>query len=271
MILDDGGDATLLVHKGVEFEKAGRRARPVDRRLRGVRGGPRPSSAAAWPRTPQRWTTIANGIKGVSEETTTGVHRLAEMEQQRRAPLPGHQRQRRGDQVEVRQQVRLPPLAGRRHQPGHRRAHRRQGGGGLRLRRRRQGLRRSRSRGQGARVVVTEVDPICALQAAMEGYQVTTLEDVVADRRHLHHHDRQQGRHHRRAHGQDEAPGHRGQHRPLRQRDRHGRAGQDRPASSGSTSSPRSTSGSSPTATPSSCCPRAGCSTWATPPATRAS
>ena len=53
-------------------------------------------------------------------------------------------------------------------------------------------------RGQGARVIVTEIDPICALQAAMEGYQVTTLEDVVDDGRHLRHHDRQQERHHRR-------------------------------------------------------------------------
>ena len=53
-------------------------------------------------------------------------------------------------------------------------------------------------RGQGARVVVTEIDPICALQAAMEGYQVTTLEDVVVDRRHLRHEDRQRERDHRR-------------------------------------------------------------------------
>ena len=82
-------------------------------------------------------------------------------------------------------------------------------------------------RGQGARVVVTEIDPICALQAAMDGYQVATLEDVVADRRHLRHRHRQQGHHHRRAHGADEAPGDRRQHRPLRQRDRHGRPGGD--------------------------------------------
>ena len=54
-------------------------------------------------------------------------------------------------------------------------------------------------RGQGARVIVTEIDPICALQAAMEGYQVKTLEDVVDDGRHLHHDDRQQGHHHGRA------------------------------------------------------------------------
>ena len=104
-------------------------------------------------------------------------------------------------------------------------------------------------RGQGARVIITEIDPICALQAAMDGYQVTTLEDVVdtadifitatgnkdiitAD--HMAPH---------------EAPGDRGQHRPLRQRDRHGRPREDRAASSGSTSSRRSTSGCSPTAT----------------------
>ena len=92
MILDDGGDATLLVHKGVEFEKAG--------------AVPDPSTAdseefavvlsvltASLAEDGQRWTTIANGIKGVSEETTTGVHRLIEMEQQRRTAVPRHQRQ----------------------------------------------------------------------------------------------------------------------------------------------------------------------------------
>ena len=85
-------------------------------------------------------------------------------------------------------------------------------------------------RGQGARVLVTEIDPICALQAAMEGYQVVPLEDVVDDGGHLHHRHRQQGHHHGRPHEPDEAPGDRRQHRPLRQRDRHGRP---RPASSG--------------------------------------
>ena len=114
-------------------------------------------------------------------------------------------------------------------------------------------------RGQGARVIVTEIDPICALQAAMDGYQVATIEDVVdtADifitatgcfdvitAEHM---------------SADEAPGDRRQHRPLRQRDRHGRAGEAARASSGSTSSRRSTSGASPTGTRSSCCPRAGC------------
>ena len=114
-------------------------------------------------------------------------------------------------------------------------------------------------RAQGARVIVTEIDPICALQASMEGYEVQTLEDVVetADvfitttgNKDIITAD---------AHGADEAPGDRRQHRPLRQRDRHGRPDARRPASSGSTSSRRSTSGSSPTARRSSCCPRAGC------------
>ena len=80
-------------------------------------------------------------------------------------------------------------------------------------------------RGQGARVVVTEIDPICALQAAMDGLQVRPARRRGRDRRHLHHHHRQQGHHHGRAHGQDEAQRDRRQRRPLRQRDRHGRPG----------------------------------------------
>ena len=71
-------------------------------------------------------------------------------------------------------------------------------------------------RGQGCRVIVTEIDPICALQAAMEGYEVNTLENVVVDRRHLHHRDRQPQHHHRRPHVEDEGQGHRRQHRPFR-------------------------------------------------------
>ena len=78
-------------------------------------------------------------------------------------------------------------------------------------------------RGQGARVIVTEIDPICALQAAMDGYQVDTLDNALADRRHHHHRDRQQGHRHCRAHAADEAQRDRRQHRSLRQRDRHGR------------------------------------------------
>ena len=83
-------------------------------------------------------------------------------------------------------------------------------------------------RGQGCRVIVTEIDPINALQAAMEGYQVTTLEDVVGDGRHLRVGHRQRRHHHRRPHAADEAQRDRLQHRPLRQRDRHGRPGPQR-------------------------------------------
>ena len=79
MILDDGGDATLLVHKGVEYEKAGAVPDTDRRRLRGVGRRARRCCAAAWPRTPTAGRSIANGIKGVSEETTTGVHRLYQM------------------------------------------------------------------------------------------------------------------------------------------------------------------------------------------------
>ena len=114
-------------------------------------------------------------------------------------------------------------------------------------------------RGQGARVVITEIDPICALQAAMDGYQVVTLDDVVETADIFVTATGNRDVITAAAHGADEAPGDRRQHRPLRQRDRHGRPGQDRRASSGSTSSRRSTSGCSPTATRSSCCPRAVC------------
>ena len=113
-------------------------------------------------------------------------------------------------------------------------------------------------RGQGARVIVTEIDPICALQAAMDGYQVARLEDVARHRRHRHHRHRLPQRGHRRAHGRHEAPGDRGQHRPLRQRDRHGRPA-PYPGVSVNRSSRRSTSGASPTATPSSSCRPVGC------------
>jgi adenosylhomocysteinase len=74
-------------------------------------------------------------------------------------------------------------------------------------------------RGFGARVIVTEIDPINALQAAMEGFEVTTDRGHAGPRRHLRHHHRQQGHHHARAHAGDEGPGDRLQHRPLRQRD----------------------------------------------------
>ena len=259
MILDDGGDATLLVHKGVEFEAAGAVPDPVDGRHRGVHASSSTLLAASLAEDPQQLDArSAEGIKGVTEETTTGVHRLYEMPKAGKLLFPA---------INVNDSVtksKFDNLYGCRHSLV-------------------DGINRATDvmiagkvavvcgygdvgkgcaeslRGQGARVIVTEIDPICALQAAMEGYQVAHARGRRRDGRHLHHRDRQQGHHHRRAHGADEAQGDRRQHRPLRQRDRHGRPRRSSPASSGSTSSRRSTSGSSPTATRSSCCPRAAC------------
>ena len=143
MILDDGGDATMLVHKGVEFEKAGEcpPATAETEELAVIL----PCSSAPSPRTREA---------GQRSPIDQGRHRG---DDDRRAPalsdagagravVPGDQRERLGDQVQVRQQVRLPALVDRRHQPRHRRAHRRQGRPRLRLRRRRQGLRRGAQR-----------------------------------------------------------------------------------------------------------------------------
>ena len=113
-------------------------------------------------------------------------------------------------------------------------------------------------KGQGARVVVTEIDPICALQAAMEGFEVKRLEDVLGRGRHLRHGHRQPRRHHRRAHGGDEGQGDRRQHRSLRQRDRHGGPEEERRHRVPSRSSLSTTSGSSPTDTACSCSPPGG-------------
>ena len=178
MILDDGGDATLLVHKGVEFEKAGAVPDPesADNEefkiilaplQRNLRGGP----ADAGPRSP-------TDIQGVTEETTTGVHRLYQIAETGDLLFPA---------INVNDSVtksKFDNLYGCRHSliDGINRATDVMIGGKvavvLRLRRRGQGLRRVPA-GQGARVIVTEIDPICALQAAMEGYEVKTLDDVV--------------------------------------------------------------------------------------------
>ncbi len=176
-IVDDGGDATLLVHKGVEFEKAGR--------------VPPPSSADSeefavvlkvlareMRKDPRRWQKVAAACAGVTEETTTGVHRLYEMQKAGTLLFAA---------INVNDSVtksKFDNLYGCRHSLV-------------------DGLNRATDvmlagkvcvvcgygdvgkgcaqalRGQGARVVVTEIDPICALQASMEGYQVVRLEDVV--------------------------------------------------------------------------------------------
>jgi len=177
MILDDGGDATLLVHKGVEYEKEGAAPSPdtaendehrailelLNRTLRD---------------NPQKWTRLASEIRGVTEETTTGVHRLYEMQREGTLLFPA---------INVNDSVtksKFDNKYGCRHSLI-------------------DGINRGTDvliggktavvfgfgdvgkgcaeslRGQGARVLVTEIDPICALQAAMEGYEVVRLEDVV--------------------------------------------------------------------------------------------
>ena len=199
MILDDGGDATLLVHQGVEFEKAGAVPAPStdDSEEYAVVLG---VLARSLGEQPARWTAMANGIKGVTEETTTGVHRLYEMQRAGELLFPA---------INVNDSVtksKFDNKYGCRHSlvDGINRATDVLIGGKMAVvcgfGDVGKGCAES-LRGQGARVVVTEVDPICALQAAMEGYQVTTLEDVVGRGRHLHHGHRQQGHHHGRAHG----------------------------------------------------------------------
>ena len=179
LILDDGGDATLLVHKGAELRDGGHGA-GVRRRRRSPRSGGHPRSAArgAAAKNPGRWTKVAAAIRGVSEETTTGVHRLYEMMNAGTLRFPA---------INVNDSVtkcKFDNLYGCRHSltDGILRASDVMlagkvavvfGYGDVG-----KGCAQS-LRGQGARVIITEIDPICALQAAMEGYQVTTLEEVV--------------------------------------------------------------------------------------------
>jgi len=178
MILDDGGDATLLVHKGVEFEKEGAvPAQTGDGSEFDVVLGVLAESLVS---DPQRWTNVAAQLKGVTEETTTGVHRLYEMMRDGDLLIPA---------INVNDSVtksKFDNKYGCRHSLV-------------------DGINRATDvllagktavvcgygdvgkgsaeslRGQGARVVVTEIDPICALQAAMDGYQVATLDDVIGE------------------------------------------------------------------------------------------
>ena len=178
MILDDGGDVTLLVHRGVEFEAAG--AVPAttedDSEEYGVILEVLRASLAA---DPQRFTTIAAAIKGVTEETTTGVHRLYEMHRAGTLLFPA---------INVNDSVtksKFDNKYGIRHSliDGINRGTDVLIGGKVAVVAGYGDVGKGAAeslRGQGARVVVTEVDPICALQAAMDGYQVATLEDVVA-------------------------------------------------------------------------------------------
>ena len=144
----------------------------------------------------RRWTRVAAGIKGVTEETTTGVHRLYEMQQNGTLLFPA---------INVNDSVtksKFDNKYGCRHSliDGINRATDVLIGGKVAVVFGYGDVGKGCAeslRGQGARVIVTEIDPICALQAAMDGYQVATLEDVVETRRHLHHRDRLLRRHHR--------------------------------------------------------------------------
>jgi len=178
LILDDGGDATLMVHKGLEYQNSG----PVP--------DPDEEDSEEWRVFLERmktidtqnsidWKEIASSIRGVSEETTTGVHRLYQMQSESNLLFPA---------INVNDSVtksKFDNLYGCRHSlvDGINRATDVMIGGKvacvLGYGDVGKGCAASLS-GQGARVVVTEVDPICALQAAMEGYEVVRLEDVMA-------------------------------------------------------------------------------------------
>src|SRR3954467_4444790 len=177
MILDDGGDATLLVHKGAEFEKAGAVPDPASadsEEFQVILGVLQRSLNE----DPQRWTRIAAEIKGVTEETTTGVHRLYQLAETGDLLFPA---------INVNDSVtksKFDNLYGCRHSliDGINRATDVMIGGKVAVVCGYGDVGKGCAeslRGQGARVLITEIDPICALQAAMEGYQVVTLKDVV--------------------------------------------------------------------------------------------
>jgi adenosylhomocysteinase len=177
MILDDGGDATMLVHKGLEYEALGSvppASGDEPDELVVVLDLLRRSVAAS----PERWTLTARGILGVTEETTTGVHRLYEMARAGSLLFPA---------INVNDSVtksKFDNKYGCRHSliDGINRGTDVLIGGKVALVCGYGDVGKGCAeslRGQGARVIVTEVDPICALQAAMDGYQVATLEDVI--------------------------------------------------------------------------------------------
>jgi adenosylhomocysteinase len=177
LIVDDGGDATLLVHKGHEYNQGGRVPDPNTTKIREIQVILK-LLAAEQARDARHWVNVAKGIVGVSEETTTGVHRLYQMQEKGELLFPA---------INVNDSVtksKFDNLYGCRHSlvDGIMRATDVMlagkvavvcGYGDVG-----KGCAQS-LRGQGCRVVITEVDPICALQAAMEGYQVVRLDDVV--------------------------------------------------------------------------------------------
>ena len=178
MILDDGGDATMLVHKGAEYEASGYVPDPAgaDSEEFGVVLTLLQKSLAE---DPKRWTTVASGIQGVTEETTTGVHRLYEMHKDGVLKFPA---------INVNDSVtksKFDNKYGTRHSliDGINRATDTLIGGKVAVVAGYGDVGKGSAeslRGQGARVIVTEIDPICALQAAMDGYQVLPIEDVIS-------------------------------------------------------------------------------------------
>jgi adenosylhomocysteinase len=177
MIVDDGGDATVLVHKGVEFETAG--AAPTATEEDGEEYGILLATvAASIARDPKRFTRIAEGMRGVTEETTAGVNRLYRLAADGELLFPA---------INVNDSVtksKFDNKYGIRHSlaDGLNRATDVMLGGKLAVVCGYGDVGKGAAdalRGQGARVVVTEVDPICALQASMEGLEVVHLDDVV--------------------------------------------------------------------------------------------
>ncbi|WP_069386771.1 adenosylhomocysteinase [Cellulosimicrobium cellulans] len=181
LVLDDGGDATMLVHLGLQYERAG--VVPPDtlpgepdhtHEMNVVRGVLRRALEA----DPLRWTSIAQGIHGVTEETTTGVHRLYQLAESGELLFPA---------INVNDSVtksKFDNKYGIRHSlpDGINRATDVLIGGKVAFVAGYGDVGKGAAeafRGQGARVIVSEVDPICALQAAMDGYQVARIEDVV--------------------------------------------------------------------------------------------
>ena len=177
MILDDGGDATMFVHKGAEYETAGAVPSPAE------------GDAEEWlvildrlrnslADHPGKWTRAVGEIKGVTEETTTGVHRLYEMHKAGTLAFPA---------INVNDSVtksKFDNKYGCRHSliDGINRGTDVLIGGKVALVCGYGDVGKGCAeslRGQGARVIITEIDPICALQAAMDGYQVATIEDVI--------------------------------------------------------------------------------------------
>jgi adenosylhomocysteinase len=177
MILDDGGDATMLIHKGTEFEKAGFVPDPAgaDSEEYGVVLSLLQRSLGE---DPKRWTTVGSEIMGVTEETTTGVLRLYDMFREGTLMFPA---------INVNDSVtksKFDNKYGTRHSliDGINRATDTLMGGKVAVVAGYGDVGKGSAeslRGQGARVIVTEIDPICALQAAMDGYQVLPIEDVI--------------------------------------------------------------------------------------------